>query len=518
LYGKHQWEAQVVSVCPKFDLALIVLKDPETFRKALAQRDIKLQPLKLADGSVAMGDDVIAMGFPLGQNSLKISKGNIAGFEQVQGNICIQSTAPISPGNSGGPLLDRAGQMVVGVNFAKATEGENINYVIPAWRVSQMVAHHLKQQPHGQEKPWKRLQVRIPPDGLTIVEGNSALRSLAGCESGVYISKVAKRSFFNKAKPPVPSGAFLVAVNGQELDRFGTGLNGKYIADRVGFLDLFHMVEDITAEVQVQACFQGKTTTHKVSMDWSSEYNQGVRWVDEPHQEDMASAYEMFGDMSIMEMTVNHVSAVLNNLGDPGPARWLHPDVVTQPRLMINYVKQGSYASSVTGVGAAVTKVNGHPVQTLAEFRQHFVPDSAKNVWTLETDMGELVAVMFNETLISQLQDKGNAYLRTQGVVQAAQTLGIPLQGQVADAEGKGAKKMDPALSNARAHLPDEGVAKLVAGLGGNTVAMTVQGSTTEPAPPQVRAAGPVEAQRIPGRQGRSIGKGMSTVWHLPTV
>jgi len=502
-------------------LALMVLKDPDTFHKALAERDIKLQPLKLADGSVAMGDDVVAMGFPLGQNSLKISKGNIAGFEQVNGNICIQSTAPISPGNSGGPLLDHAGQMVVGVNFAKATEGENINYVIPAWRVTQMVAHHLKQQPHGQGKPWKRLPVRIPPAGLTVVEGNSALRLLAGCESGAYISKVAKRSFFNKANPPVPSGSFLVAVNGQELDRFGTGLNGKYIADRVHFLDLVHMVEDITAEVEVQACFQGKTTTHKVSMDWLSEYDQGVRWVEEPHQNNMASAYEMFGDMSIMEMTVNHVSAVLHNLGDPGPARWLHPDVVTQPRLMINYVKQGSYAGSVTGVGAAITNLNGHPVRTLAEFRQHFVPDGAKDVWTLETDMGELVAVMFNETLINQLKEatyNGNPYLRTQGVVKAAQSLGIPLQGQVAAAEGKGAKQMNATLSNAQAHKPDEGVAKLVAGLGGSTVAMSIHGSTTGPTGPQVRAAGPVEAQRIPGRRGRSIGKSTSTVWHLPTV
>lgn len=62
----------------------------------------------------------------------------------MNGNICIQSTAPISPGNSGGPLLDTAGREVVGVNFAKATKGENINYVIPVWRVKQMVAQHLK--------------------------------------------------------------------------------------------------------------------------------------------------------------------------------------------------------------------------------------------------------------------------------------------------------------------------------------------------------------------------------------
>ena len=42
--------------------------------------------------------------------------------------------------------------------------------------------------------------------------------------------------------------------------------------------------------------------------------------------------YEMFGDISVMEMTVNHISSVISNTGDPGPARWLHPDLV-QDRL-----------------------------------------------------------------------------------------------------------------------------------------------------------------------------------------
>lgn len=40
-----------------------------------------------------MGEDVVALGFPLGQTSLKISKGNVAGNEIVSGNLCIQPLA-----------------------------------------------------------------------------------------------------------------------------------------------------------------------------------------------------------------------------------------------------------------------------------------------------------------------------------------------------------------------------------------------------------------------------------------
>jgi len=143
LFGEQQWEADVVSVCSKFDLALLVLRDPKKFTETMKSKGIELKALHIANDVLPMGEDVVAMGFPLGQDALKISKGNFAGNEEVDGNICIQSTAPISPGNSGGPLMNAEGTEVVGVNFAKATHGENINYVIPVWRVRQMVNQHL---------------------------------------------------------------------------------------------------------------------------------------------------------------------------------------------------------------------------------------------------------------------------------------------------------------------------------------------------------------------------------------
>jgi len=555
LYGNHEWEAQVVAVCSKFDVALMVLKDPDTFHQALTRRNMTLHPLKLAAGSVSMGDDVIALGFPLGHNSLKISKGNIAGFETIDSNICIQSTAPISPGSSGGPLLDRTGQAVVGVNFAKATEGENINYVIPAWRVSQMVAHHLKQQPNGTESGWKRLQVEIPPHDLTIIEANDALHLLeGGCEQGVYISRVRNRSFFKHADPPVPKSFFLVSVNGKELDRFGTGLDTDYIADRVDFLDLFHMLPDLSGDVQVQTCVQGNTTTHSIPMAWKPEYDRGVRFVSEPHQSGMARAYEMFSGLSIMEMTWNHISAVLNQYGDPGPARWLHPDLAGEPRLVINYVKQGSYAWSFIDVGSVVAKVNGHPVRTLDEYRKHFLPDKS-DVWTLETDLGSVYAVMFNETLADQLHEASymnNPYLRTQSVVQAARALGMDvlgpdgparrdvaehLESMIRDLEangpegfppepkeatdlqawGKATRKVPPSHPN----LASTGLAAASPQIAGAVSAAIVGASPTAGVPPgpPVRAAGPLNAQRAVGQRGRITGQSAKkTAWHLPRV
>ena len=71
---------------------------------------------------VRAGDDVVVAGFPLPtvlQNGLNITTGNISAMAGLGSNTALmQITAPVQPGNSGGPLLDLAGN-VVGVIVSK---------------------------------------------------------------------------------------------------------------------------------------------------------------------------------------------------------------------------------------------------------------------------------------------------------------------------------------------------------------------------------------------------------------
>jgi S1-C subfamily serine protease len=439
LYGEQQWEAQVVSVCSKFDVALLVLRQPDKFSAALDERNITLRALKLARGIQPMGADVVALGFPLGQDALKISKGNIAGNEEVDGNICIQSTAPISPGSSGGPLLNAEGTEVVGVNFAKATEGENINYVIPAWRVSQLVRKHFRDQSAPQkDDKWRRLRVEVPKPYVAAIEANEALYARSGgCKHGVYIARIGDRSFFKNARPPVQADSFLVSVNGRDLDEFGMGQNMDYAADRVRFSDLFFMVEDISDDATFEMCTNGETTKHEVSLSWSPAYGQGVRYVDEPTLEGLSDSYELFGDISVMAMTVNHVRAIIAKTNDPSPARWLHPDFIAHPRLVVNHVRSGSYAADVIAAGSAVAKVNGREVRTLADFQRSFEPQKG-GVWTLQTDTGQLVAMMFNQSIgdqLSKAHQQHAPYLLTPSVVTAAKKLGFKVEDKTKEVE-----------------------------------------------------------------------------------
>jgi serine protease Do len=65
------------------------------------------------------------------------------GFVEKLDNV-IQTDAAISPGNSGGPLLNSEGQ-VVGVNTAIASEGQNIGFAIPINLVKQLIDTFEKQ-------------------------------------------------------------------------------------------------------------------------------------------------------------------------------------------------------------------------------------------------------------------------------------------------------------------------------------------------------------------------------------
>jgi S1-C subfamily serine protease len=427
LFGEKKWDVQVVTTCPRFDLALLTLKDDAGFKAAMKEMSIVPKALKLSSSVAAMGQDVVALGFPLGQNSLKISKGNVAGNQVVNNNLCIQSTAPISPGNSGGPLMDADGEEVVGVNFAKATSGENVNYVIPAWRLKQIVQHHLSAQTDVPSNgTWKRLPLRVPSDEVTVEVPNLALYSLSkGCNKGVYMARIGERSFLNKATPAIKKGSFLVSVAGKKLDRFGMGRYPEFAADKVSFTDLFFMTPDLSDNVEFETCHQGKLVSHKVKIAWSEEFSKGLATVEEPNVNGFGQKYEMFGDLSVMQMTVNHVASLVR-AGSTSVARWLEPTEIIHPRLIVNFVRQGSEVSEFLVPGAAVEKVNGKTVRTMEDFKANLVPPKGQNIWTLETDRGLVAALPFKETMKSQLmRGQEQHFYLTPGFIEKAQLLGF---------------------------------------------------------------------------------------------
>ena len=98
---------------------------------AILKIDVKDHPyLEIAEKAIRKGDQVYAVGSALGTLTGSFTGGYVSSPDRKYGAIdCIQMDAAISPGNSGGPLVNVYGE-VVGINTASYTRGENLNLAI----------------------------------------------------------------------------------------------------------------------------------------------------------------------------------------------------------------------------------------------------------------------------------------------------------------------------------------------------------------------------------------------------
>lgn len=90
----------------------------------------------------SVGEDCFVLGYPLissmGQD-IKLTNGIISSKTGYDGNIAqYQISAPIQPGNSGGPLFDKQGN-VIGIVQAKHSQAENAGYAIKASYIRNLV-------------------------------------------------------------------------------------------------------------------------------------------------------------------------------------------------------------------------------------------------------------------------------------------------------------------------------------------------------------------------------------------
>lgn len=86
--------------------------------------------------AVRVGQKVVAIGAPAGLE-LTISEGIVSSLRPVSEGTVIQTTAPISPGSSGGGLFDTSGRLI-GINTLTHRFGQNLNFAYPADWIRQM--------------------------------------------------------------------------------------------------------------------------------------------------------------------------------------------------------------------------------------------------------------------------------------------------------------------------------------------------------------------------------------------
>jgi hypothetical protein len=135
-----------------------------------------LPVLELGDSAlVHPGEPVVAIGHPLGFGN-SVTDGLVSAIREVEAGVTmLQVSAPISPGSSGGPLINDRGQ-VVGLSTFVVARGQNLNFGTPVNYLKELIAA----VPEGAEgrplasfvesRPRPGLRRSVPRHELTLLE------------------------------------------------------------------------------------------------------------------------------------------------------------------------------------------------------------------------------------------------------------------------------------------------------------------------------------------------------------
>jgi serine protease Do len=193
--------ARVIFGDPATDIAILEVEDTEG-----------LAPLVLGDSdAMEVGDPVIALGNALGldETSPTVSVGIVSALgrtietDQAVLEDLIQTDAAINAGNSGGPLLNGAGE-VIGINTAIASGAENIGFSISINSVAEEIAQALS-------------GVGVPFVGVTTIANSEELaaRYRLATSEGLIVTSVLPTG--PAVEAGVEAGDIILAVDGVEV-------------------------------------------------------------------------------------------------------------------------------------------------------------------------------------------------------------------------------------------------------------------------------------------------------------
>jgi len=376
--GKERFDMEVVGVSPERDIALLKLT-PKSYE--MVCNHLKKMPyLELGDSDqVVRTQEIMALGYPLGQQKLKSTQGIVSGREHLDGDSYIQITAAINPGNSGGPSLDSNGK-VIGINTAGMDRAQSVGYIIPINDVKNVISdlQHAK----FLHKPMLGCEFNYGSKDMITFLNNPE-------PGGFFISRVYKNSLLDQAG--IQAGDMLYAINGHVFDLYGEA-NVPWSEDKVPVSGLLNRCS-IGQDMEIEVYRNGE----KIVKNFLFNYVNPMpirRYY--PNYE--AVNYEIIGGMVVMELSLNHLVQI------PFERLLKYKERKNQekPRLLISHIFPNSQTkiARVVAVGDIISHVNGNKVKTILDFSRE-VAQSDKFV-TIKTKDKQFMVLDVNKMLAQE--------------------------------------------------------------------------------------------------------------------
>ena len=350
--GKQKFKADVIFICPTFDLALL---------QVVNYKNKSFCELYTGSPDDIMPQDVTyALGFPLGESHLKATKGIVSG---QQSNL-IQMDTPINPGNSGGPLIKNG--KVIGVNSAGVLIANNVGYAVPIWKYDLIKTLPLSN---------KTKIIRFPTSlGMWFQETTENMnifkKNKCNPVGGVLVKKVYKHGPVGKSTS-MKKGDILCEINGQKIDNYGE-LSIKWMNQKLTIEDY---VSTLPLNSQITLTFWTGKEVKREQCSFSSFLLPIHKKF--PSYEPTSVLYEVLGGMCFMDLSENHLDSNGFYSDDSTNLAFFNKEInKTKGRVVLTSILEGSFVSSrfsnMIEPNLFITKLNGKKIHSIEDFRDAF--------------------------------------------------------------------------------------------------------------------------------------------------
>ncbi|MFH1461792.1 MAG: trypsin-like peptidase domain-containing protein [bacterium] len=340
----------IVSIYPELDIALLKLAN--SGKIFLTKKLNKIEYLKLGNSDkIKSGEPVITLGYPLNSTNL-ISTSGIIGTPKIGTDI--QFSAPISRGNSGGPLINLKGE-VIGINTRINGNGQNTNFAIQI-NTAKKNLNYLK----------KQNVLNLANSGFeTILVHDDFIKYFEyPIEGGCFIHKVHDEGLAKKIG--IKKGYLITEINGNKIDK-ACNVWIKGFDHPINLFDYTKGLE-FGQNVNLVAYKRNKKKIINFKLE-PEEDNKIHRVYTEINNEKID--YEIFGGLVLMNLTLNHVDLLSQNINDLN--KYYYPENQQEPAVIITNVFQNSPASKrYMYPGLVINTINEIEIKTLEDLKEVF--------------------------------------------------------------------------------------------------------------------------------------------------
>jgi S1-C subfamily serine protease len=378
-YGKKRFEAKVVSLCKQYDIALLEINDFKD--NTIPFLELDKNGLK----NTKAGDTVEVLGYPLGQDNLKMTQGIVSGHQMS----LYQIDSPINGGNSGGPLLRES--KVIGIISSGILFANDIGYAVPIERFLNIY------------EIMKKKKLIYPPFSFGVLLQKNPLY---GKDNLAYIYNILPNSLIEYSKPKIKKGDILLKLGNYKVNYQNT-IEKKWMFENQSLQDFLYE-NKINSKLSFQILRNKKKITGHILL---KEMNSKLNEIIHPYQ---IYEYILIGGLVIIHLSLEVLQDLIHkifttftycsNIDNCHKNIFVLQEIFNNMKnknqeniiLIINILNGSLFDEYNFSKGDFLTKINNIPIKSIQQiYDLVYVKKNTKII--IETNLGKKCIISKND-------------------------------------------------------------------------------------------------------------------------